>query len=280
MPKAQHRSMSILTGVLAAWYLSCAALPTPERRGIRGTGDAVFDATLYAARAPQLCELPVQLMCKDIPGMGSITTKFYPESFFLFSLDPASRRVRGGLYRLEADRLRLLFPSTPSSPAQFEGQHGVSSWNVEASTYRVVAGEAAAPLQLLFKDVKATQASAYHCSTIAYPLREADVRPIGCSSQFFSRKLMKRDGALVTLPVFHLERDPNLYGGDVPFGQAVDASVYTIDCGTGRYAYVSRGWLNHLADPRYTVVDTLPGKWNHISESRTLQSLYPELCPP
>jgi hypothetical protein len=78
MPQFQHRSMSILTGVLATWRLASAAHATPEQRGIRGAGATVFDATLYAARDPQLCALPVQLICKDRPGQGSITTKFQP----------------------------------------------------------------------------------------------------------------------------------------------------------------------------------------------------------
>ena len=266
--------------VLAAGGLSFSALAAPAGLGTRGTGNIAFDALLYTARDTQLCELPIQLICRDIHGTGTITTKFYPDSFFLFSLDPASRRVKGGLYRAEQDRLRLLFPSNPSSPARFDGPAGASSWDVESSSYQIVAGGAGAPLKLLFKDVKATQAYPYQCSRIDYPIMEADIRPVGCSSQFFSRKLMKRDGDTLTLPVFHLDRDPNIDGGVVADGNPVDASVYTINCATRSYAYVSRGWLNPLPNPRYTAVDTLPASWRAISESRTLRTLYPEICKP
>lgn len=274
------RVVRATAGVLAAGSLSFSVLAVPAGLGTHETGNIAFDALLYSARDPQLCELPIQLRCRDIPGTGTITNKFYPDSFFLFSLDPASRRVKGGLYRAEQDRLRLLFPSNPSSPARFDGPAGISSWNVESSSYQIVAGGAGAPLKLLFKDVKATQAYPYHCSRIAYPIMEADIRPVGCSSQFFSRKLMKRDGDAVTLPVFHLDRDPNIAGGVVADGNPVDASVYTINCATRSYAYVSRGWLNPLPNPRYTAVDTLPASWRAISESRTLRTLYPEICKP
>ena len=280
MPKVKRRSINTLAGVLTTLYLSVAALAAPGPKGINGTGDAAFDSMLYRARDPQLCDLPIQLICRDTPGKGSITTKFYPDSFFLFSLDPTSRRVKGGLYRLEDARLRLLFPSTPSSPAVFDGKDGTSNWIVESSTYRIVAGGVEGALKLLFKDVKATQAYSYNCSAIAYPRLEADIRPIGCSSQFFSRKLIKRDGSMVTLPVFHLDRDPNIDGGDASGGNAIDASVYKIDCGAGSYAYVSRGWLNDLTSLRYTAVDTLPATWNGISGSRTLRTLYPDICQP
>jgi len=267
-------------GVLAAGCLSISVLAASSGSGTHGTGNIAFDALLYTARDPQLCELPIQLICRDIPGTGTITTKFYPDSFFLFSLDPARRRVKGGLYRAEQDRLRLLFPSNPSSPARFDGPAGASSWDVESSSYQIVAGGAGAPLKLLFKDVKATQAYPYQCSRIDYPIMEADIRPVGCSSQFFSRKLMKREVDTVTFPVFHLDRDPNIDGGVVADGNPVDASVYTINCATRSYAYVSRGWLNPLPNPRYTAVDTLPASWRAISESRTLRTLYPEICKP
>lgn len=280
MPKVKRGSINTLAGILTTLNLSVTSLAASGPRGSNGTGDAAFDAMLYRARDAQFCELPIQLICRDTPGQGSITGKFYPDSFFLFSLDPSSRRVQGGLYRLEGDRLRLLFPSTPSGPVVFDGKDGVSYWNVEASTYRIMAGGAEGALKLLFKDVKATQAYSYNCSAIVYPRREADIRPIGCSSQYYSRKLMKMDGATVTLPVFHLDRDPNIDDGDASGGNAIDASVYRIDCDAGSYTYVSRGWLNDLTSLRYTAVDTLPATSNDISGSRILRSLYPDICQP
>lgn|GEM_PF-2739872 len=279
MPRMKQRLTVILAGALASLAIVDAPMAVSMPRGSRQMGGAAFDAMIYRARDPRLCDLPIQLICRDIPGQGSITKKFYPDSFFLFSLDPDSRRVEGGLYQVDGARLRRVFPSTPASQLTFEGDSGVSTWNVESSSYRITA-DGNTSLKLLFKDVRATQAYSYDCADISYPVEAADIRPVGCSSQFFSRKLMKWDGSLVTLPVFHLDRDPNLDGGEASDGNPIDASVYRIDCGSRSYSYVSRGWLDGLASLRYTTVDTLPAVLKGIDDSPILRVLYPDVCQP
>ena len=279
MSRMKQGLTGILASVLTTLAIVDAAMAVSMSRGSRQMGDDAFDAMIYRARDPRLCDLPIQLICRDIPGQGSITKKFYPDSFFLFSLDPDSRRVEGGLYQVDDARLRRVFPSTPASQLTFAGDSGVSSWNVESSSYRITA-DGNTSLKLLFKDAKATQAYSYDCTDISYPAEAADIRPVGCSSQFFSRKLMKWDGSLVTLPVFHLDRDPNLDGGEASGGNPIDASVYRIDCSNRTYSYVSRGWLDGLASLRYTTVDTLPAVRNGIEGSPILRTLYPDVCPP
>ena len=275
MLKMKPRLTETLAGVLATLAIvdPASAVSTPR-------GGTALDSMIYRARDPRLCDLPIQLICRDTPGKGSITNKFYPDSFFLFSLDPTSRRVEGGLYQVEGARLRLLFPSTPANQLTFDGDSGVSSWNVESSSYRITTGGNDTSLKLLFKDVRATQAYSYDCAAIAYPAEAADVRPVGCSNQFYSRRLMKWDGSSVTLPVFHLDRDPNIDGGEASGGNPIDASVYRIDCGNRTYSYVSRGWLDGLGSLRYTTVDTLPAVRNGIDGSPILRTLYPDICQP
>jgi len=85
---------------------------------------------------------------------------------------------------------------------------------------------------------------------------------------------------MVTLPVFHLDRDPNFEPGDVSGGKPIDASVYCIDCGNRAYSYLSRGWLDGLASLRYTAIDAFPAARNDIDESPILRILSADICQP